>query len=717
MKYYGDLLEKMGLDQDDMANDAKTTAGGRRFEKDPSVNVITKEDFEDRVEKVFHLLWEVLSKSFGPYGAPTIICNYPQKHVTKDGFTIMKNLSMDASDTLTDQSIADLVSDICGRLNYTVGDATTTAIIASNQLYNSYREHKDELIEHYIMPRDVLHIYDSLKDRIMNKLIDKVKPIRNLPIDEMTKHIRDVVYISSNGDPMITDHITGFYKELGNPSITCALAPDGITKQIIVDGYSYDLILNDKMYINNDENTMQLRDTDVVIFGIKINTEIYEKILKPLNYESHTRGRHLLVCAPSYDEKALSQTIAIDLTKEKTTRKDVNMVLTTFKSFNSHYRKVLGDFAMLMNTTVLDRAKVEQILNQVSAGQHIPQLFNIDQRGIDGINCVAISEDKENMVTYIDGSDEGRLEKLHYTKFNDLLPLHEQAIRLGFVHKCELGLDKSLFQELVYNETLYEDCLRDAKIDLEEKERKYKRLGTFNIEVSQAQQRLYALTLKMGLLEVGATSELAQGMIKDAVDDSIRAAKSAFDYGVVLGCNCSLLESMYEVKKEIIKDDTLTAYAKDVQTLLMDILIKGFMDVYRTVLMNAFDDIPLMKTSNLKFTEDVNLTDDFMNTMRKKFQGVPTFDIDKTFDKNRVANAIAWLIANRFDVTVHNVIVAYSIQIHCVFDVSRLEFSNTVINSAQTDQEVLNACIDLLALLITGNQMVVTQKRNFDIQY
>ena len=30
---------------------------GRLFKKDPAINVISKEDFEDRVEKVFHLLW------------------------------------------------------------------------------------------------------------------------------------------------------------------------------------------------------------------------------------------------------------------------------------------------------------------------------------------------------------------------------------------------------------------------------------------------------------------------------------------------------------------------------------------------------------------------------------------------------------------------------------------------------------------------------------
>ena len=54
-----------------------STNNGRLFKKDPAINVISKEEFEERSDKVFHLLWKTLSKSFGPYGAPTLIYNYP----------------------------------------------------------------------------------------------------------------------------------------------------------------------------------------------------------------------------------------------------------------------------------------------------------------------------------------------------------------------------------------------------------------------------------------------------------------------------------------------------------------------------------------------------------------------------------------------------------------------------------------------------------------
>ena len=61
---------------------------------------------------------------------------------------------------------------------------------------------------------------------------------------------------------------------------------------------------------------MELRDADVIIFSTKITESTYTKILKPLNCECATRGRHLIVCAPTYDEMALSNVIAPELNAE-----------------------------------------------------------------------------------------------------------------------------------------------------------------------------------------------------------------------------------------------------------------------------------------------------------------------------------------------------------------------------------------------------------------
>jgi hypothetical protein len=58
-------------------------------------------------------------------------------------------------------------------------------------------------------------------------------------------------------------------------------------------------------------------------------------------------------------------------------------------------------------------------------------------------------------------------------------------------------------------------------------------------------------------------------------------------------------------------------------------------------------------------------------------------------------------------------IISFSVLTRTVLDLSGRKFGTSVINSMQTDVEILKATIDLISLLIAGNQMVVTQKHNF----
>ena len=66
------------------------------------------------------------------------------------------------------------------------------------------------------------------------------------------------------------------------------------------------------------------------------------------------------------------------------------------------------------------------------------------------------------------------------------------------------------------------------------------------------------------------------------------------------------------------------------------------------------------------------------------------------------------------NITFYDLILAHSALTGKVFDVTKKEFSDDVINSYQTDSEIFTAVIDLLSLLISGNQMVVTQRNSFE---
>lgn len=668
-----------------------STQDGRHFKKNPAVNVISKEEFEERISKVFHLLWKTLSKSFGPYGAPTLIYNYPYSHVTKDGYTIMKNLSMDASETLVDQAIADMAADICGRLNYTVGDGTTSAVIATNSIYNNYMKRADMLKLLHALPRDIINKFNDIKENVITRLQSRVRSIRSSNPDELYKNIYDVVYISSNGDKVITSYIAELYKELACPAISCELATDGVTKKDIINGYKYDLMLNDKLYINSDDNTMKLDEADIIILSTKVTKNVYEKVLKPLSFESKQRGRHLIVAAPFYDEVALTQVIRRDLTNEYSKNKDVNMVLCTYKAVSAHTRRLVEDFAVLCNTTVLDRPVMASLIEEIDNGLLINDVFNIDSRDeITGLRCAAYNTDNS--------AQQGLLFNNGIDQLPDNWKVHEPCgtspIRLGYARGISIGLKTSIFADFFYDKDRYEACRKDAEMLLKEAEDKYKKLGTFNVEVSQAQQRYYSLNLKMGIIEVGADSELSQKLLKDAVDDAIKAAASAFSNGVVLGCNLDLISEFQKILDENIEKDE--NFSVTVDYILLKILYGGFYDVYKTVLINSDGDDKVIK--------DI---EGFKSTYNSYCNNTKAFD---ELDSDSIEKILDMTLD---DFSFYDIIIHYSICTHQVFDVSTKKFTNRVINSSQTDEEILKATIDLISLLITGNQMVVTQRHNF----
>lgn len=668
------------------------------FKADPAINVISKEDFEERVESVFNLVWQTLSRSFGPFGAPTIILDYPYSHVTKDGYTIMKNLMMDTSKTLVDQSIFNMASDICGRLNYAVGDGTTTAVIATNGIYQRYRENKPRMKNQFILPRDISRKYSNIKNDIEAELRKRSREIRSDDPEELYKNIREVVYISSNGDDEITDSIASLYKELNFPAITCEISQDGITKTDIIDGYKVNLCLNDKLYINSDEMVMNLKNADILIFGIRITQEIYEKILKPVNQSCFVRGRHLIVAAPYYDDVALSQVIRCDLNAEMKARNSVNMVLTTYQATSSYDRKLIEDFAILCNTMVIGRPLAKSIIEDLEAGTGINDILYLDERQIPNTKCVGEIIDENGTPRYF-----------QYTYGVDELPegstpvskLAERSFPVGFIRNSKLGLSTSIFSGFNYDEKKYDILKKDAYNEMRELELKYQKLGTFNLEVSKAQKRYYALNLKMGVISVGGDSELSQKMMKDTVDDAILAASSAFEHGVVLGCNTSLLQSISTVMS-----DPENHY-DELDKILIRILYEGFIDVYHTVLMNAFPDHVIHDFSD-------NLMDD--EVADKIITDINSFfGKDMYLDKDTLLDIISLSRDQNYNIpiTIHNILIQYGLHINKVFDVTNMSYSDHIINSTRTDLEVLTATIDLMGILIAGNQLITTNRHNF----
>ena len=681
-------------------DNTKKTNSYKTFESEPRINVVSKECMEERISKIFKILWETLSKSFGPYGAPTIISKYPFRHVTKDGFTIMKNLMFDLSDGPIDQDIANMASDICGRLNYTVGDGTTSAIIATYSIYNSYKNNFK--IDDSVMPRDIMKRYKKIMNNIIDNLQQKAIPVRKDNMDDLYDDIYRIVNVSSNGDEEITELISSMYKELGSPSITCSLSPDGVTRKNIVDGYKANVKLADKKYINTDDNSLSLSECDVLVFTTKITEDIYRNILKPVNEHSRMRGRKLLVCGVQYDEIAIRTVIQNDLNKEFAETGSMNMVLCGMRSFSKHDRVCINDFATLMGTTIIDSSRIHYIQNKMSTGSNIMELLNMDNRKIDGIKALYFKrvKDTNEMIKFISTKDSPELPE-GSVSYGSSLDMDEDYINIGYTRECKIGLDSSVFMDLVYNEKDYEVLVSDAKEEMEATIDKYAKLGTFNIEVNQAQERYYNLNLKMGLIEVGADSELSQTMIKDTVDDAIKAAASAYRHGIVRGCNLDLIKTIEEYRD--------TNDLDTIDEMLVDILLIGFKDVFKTVLRNAYGNKRIYSINKGLSIQSDSIRDYLISSYNGNLN-IPFNMLGDDFLTSVLNETKVYRDDNGEEyVLLTDIIQNMSLISNKTFDISKAEFNDTIVNSMQTDREILIATVDLISILIMGNQYVIAQ--------
>lgn len=698
-----------------MNNNESNSTSLYEIKGEPKFNAISEEDFHERVRKVFNILERILSRSFGPYGSATIISNLAKSTATKDGYTIARNLVADIKEgDPVDQAILNLALVICARLNYKVGDGTTTAIIAANSVYDEYNKCLDVIKRLNLTPRDLLARMKNIQDRIVDEIKKTAIPMRD--DDSLVDNIRKIVKISSNDNEEITNMITEAYKKVGAPFITSKLSPDMITRLSIIEGYSINVALTDEIYINTDDYRCVLDNVDVLIFDYKINDVIYNNIIAPLNSICKRCGRKLVIIAPSYDQTTLYRNIRRDIQKEYDATSVVNLVILIATATTQFTKKLLGDLAILLNTQIIDKFVLDNILSTLSTKSNdteknigIDDILNIHNRNIEGITI--------KYPNGLFGEYDGKNNKSE----------EDFCLRVGFAGHMESGPKTTSFSGFNYNKGLYVKVCSEAYKEMTDAIETYSKLGSYSNRVVEAQERYNSLKLKMASIEVGGDSDLSQNTFKDALDDSIRAAESAYDHGYILGCN---LTTISIIKKMAVASDDI------VDSTLLSILYGGFCSVYGRVITNAYGDLNVAFLGH-ELSKDVSSAEiaSYITTTIEDAIGqhnifdpaiieeiFPTFldvphiveqvnDFKKTYATDPEKSKLLYEL--NVKVPLSHIIIPYSVAIGQVFDLSEKNFSREIINSADTDIQVVTAVMDLVSILISGNQMVLTSKNTY----
>ena len=502
-------------------------------------NIIPKAEFDGLVLKTFNIIADNITKSLGPLGSSATIFNGKIEEATKDGYQILKNYRFRNRYMAM---IYNLIFQPCTKVNNTVGDATTTVIALTNELFNTYNKYENSLLPLYRLPRQFNKAWDEVIEELCKKSAEKATPID--PSDYDT--IYNIAYVVSNGSAEISHEMAKVYKEAKSPSIKQKDSPTNKSYIAPVNGFEYPANIIDEIFIKNQDGTTEETNIMTMLFDHIINQDIFMLICK-INNIMRARGHKLLIISPGYDNKMLDTIVNQYIQSEFMQYGCTNLILTGYK---------LGD---IESNQMTDLAV---ILRSKHITQTLEEVLKTALESSDGDSIVESILEDENSPLY-------RI--------------------IGYADKVMLTFNTgAIFQvKDIESDQRYIDVLNKAKNDLKNIiANTNNELQSYSMKIYDAQARIMQLEMKNYIYYVGANSNLQKQITWAAIEDVIKCVRSAIKTGVVPGCQISLIKSCAELLEEISegKNEKDMNQEQKLKCAIIEIITNALTNVYSRVL-------------------------------------------------------------------------------------------------------------------------------------
>lgn len=620
-------------------------------------NIIPQEEFEELTQQVFGVIATNLSKSLGPLGSSATILDGMMTEATKDGYAILKKYRFH---NRYKKMIYNLIMAPCTRVNNTVGDATTTVICLTNALFNRYKSLKNHLDTLYRLPRHFLKAWDEVVDELVKNVKMNAKPID--PEDWDT--IYNIAYVVSNGNEEISRNIADTYKEAKTPNIKQKDSPTNKSYIEPISGFDFPAHLITDAYARNEDLSAKEHDIAVMILDHKLEMDFLDSLIIPLNEVFRAQGKKLLILAPYYDKLMIDTKVNSYMLKEVRQTGTFNLILGQFDLGDVNHNHQMEDLAVILRTKVLSATMIKDMSESVT------------QNGSDW---------------FVDNILEDETDPLYRT--------------VGFAASALLTCTAGCIFNVtdIESDQRYQDTLRRAEVDLElAKHEVPNERQSYAHKIYEANNRIMQLKMKNYTYYVGADSLLQKQIIWDSIDDVIKCVRSAIKFGIVPGCQLTLIRACEYLVSSIVEwpiTDPDVLDNMDMHTRLKveitSIIHAALQDVYSLVLHGA-NGLGMVK-----------LQPGWDHVQENAFKDLTPEDVEKLSEesKTNLINKASEKIRN--DARRHaQKVIRESMDTMTVFDVETLDFSDKIITSAETDMMVMTAASELVKILISGNQCI-----------
>ena len=507
------------------------------------VNIIQKEQFQTLTQEIFGVIASNIGKSLGPLGAHATILDGMMIEATKDGYSIFKKYRFH---NRYKKMIYNLIKAPCQRLNNTVGDGTTTAIVFANYLFKQYQMKRNAMETLYRLPRQ----FNQTWDAVIAELTEEIK-MASTQIDPMDyETIYNICYVTSNGNHEISKAMADTYTTTKSPVIKQKDSPTNKSYITPVVGFEFPANLIDEAYVRNEDLSVEEKDLCVIVIDHKVSTDFCENFIIPLNEVLKSQQKKLLVLAPSYDALLCETILKKYMNIEYQKHKKLNLVLGQY-AIGKLEKSQLADLATVLRTFIVTQDIATGILEDFSTMSH------------------------DTFVEKVTEEDDYKFKGLIGTAASALL-------------SCTNG---TIFRvKDIEQDARYQDVLRAAKKELEdvlavtdfEKQSFASKVYSANARISQLEMRNY-------IYYIGADSALQKQIIWDTVEDVIKCVRSAIKYGVVPGCQLSITKGCTNMMLAITKDMTeedIASLPNDVKLrlVILEIIQDAVLSTYASVL-------------------------------------------------------------------------------------------------------------------------------------
>jgi len=523
-----------------------------------------------------------LARSLGPYGSTTIIQDKLMNHqITKDGYTILRNIKMDHPLCRT---VLDVLLNISRNQVRNVGDGSTSAVLLASSLFQTL----DNVNYRSTPSKDIMAILKIIELELIKHIKAAAIPVTDENLAEVTKKI---AFISNNNDESMGELISQIYKDNGK-----------------------------FVSINIDTGYAQ-EDSFSAVSGMEVSRGLFHHIF--INHETEKKCKFL---------KPLVFMCDHDLTE-----KDSDIVI-----------EVIQKAIELGKPLVIIAKNYDTYMRSLLIGNKLQKkdLFQICPIDI-AVNTTERLERFKDLAIYLGCSP--------YNRFDE--KLGNIMTYFGSCHESIIGETDSKFLYGKGNQATILNRVKSLKEEIERIINSEEITYDKNDELLVLRRRIANLSNSMINLVVGGSNEIERNTRKYLFEDAVYACQSAIKHGYIIGGN------------------------------LQPIFILESSDFTNIILTKVREEMP--------FLSDSNIAIDLINSVKSSFKDV-----------------YAMVLYNSsIDVDQVKTIINKCIKEQSIYNVKTKTYENSmehikIVNSAETDIQIIKSCFSIVGLLYTSNQFL-----------